>query len=272
MKRNSFTPEQQENICVLYNKENLSLEKIAEMFSCSISPIIRVLKNNSIDRRVHTRSLFDIDYFSNINSEEKAYFLGLLMADGCNYEKGFTLSLQEEDYLIIEKFKKSIKFTGKINYRKHSNPKYKNIVRIKIHSEEISKQLSKLGVVPRKSLIASYPLIEEKYDSHFIRGYFDGDGCISTYLEKNKYSTCCFSVLGAYEIINKVSEKIAINCNIPISKLRSKKGGNKNTVHLSYGGRKRVKKVLEWLYKDSNDIHIDRKFLKFKQIQSWNTK
>jgi len=54
--------------------------------------------------------------FENIDTEEKAYWLGFLMADGYNHESKtcVTLRLQEEDKEILEKFKSFLNYTGNI--------------------------------------------------------------------------------------------------------------------------------------------------------------
>ena len=188
------------------------------------------------------------------------------MADGCNYNEGFTLSLQGRDSKIIEKFKESIQFTGKINYRKHTNPKYQDIVRIKIHSDLVSKQLSKLNVIPNKSLNCNFPNISKEFHSHFIRGYFDGDGSISIYKVKNKIYTnnaCSFSIIGYINIINEIEKIIVDNCNVGFKK-KYCKNNNEKITSIKYGGRKDIMKIFNWLYKDSN-IYLERKKIKFEQ-------
>ena len=271
LKRNSLNLQEQINICNLYQNNNYSMQKIADIYSCSIKPINDILKNNKIIKRSYTRSLFNENYFEKIDSFDKAYFLGLLMADGCNYKEGFTLSLQERDYEIIELFKKYIKFTGKINYRKHTNPKYQNICRIKIHSKVISEQLSKLNVIPNKSLSCKFPNIPEEFHSHFIRGVFDGDGSISTYIQKNgiyNYKACSFSITGYKDLINDIEKILVKNCKIGFKK-KYIKNNNEKILTIKYGGKKDIIKIYNWLYKDSKELFIKRKFLKFKEIEKW---
>ena len=270
MKKEILSIIEQGNVCNLYVNDNHSLQSIANIYSCSIPVIIRILNKNGIKRRKHTRSLYNKAYFNEINSKEKAYFLGLLYADGCNYEKGITLSLQMEDYKIIETFKKSIGFTGKINYRNHTNPKYKGIVRIKIHDEHISNQLSNLGVVPRKSLVTKYPNIPKELYPHFIRGVFDGDGCISLYKVYNKYNTCQFSIMGNILFIKKIEEIINENCNFSKGYLHKNKKHDENIVSLVYSGKKKINKIIDWLYLNSDELYLERKFLKFKQVKKWD--
>ena len=53
--------------------------------------------------------------------------------------------------------------------------------KITIYGDEFISNLINKGVVPRKSLILTYPdrsILPEKFDNAFIRGYFDGDVCV----------------------------------------------------------------------------------------------
>src|SRR6478609_4633408 len=96
-KKSNFSKDQQLVICDLYINHNKSMQEIADIYSRSEFFISKILDKNNVKRRKITRSTFNLNYFDKIDSKDKAYFLGLLMADGCNYTKGFTISLQEED-------------------------------------------------------------------------------------------------------------------------------------------------------------------------------
>jgi hypothetical protein len=268
-KKSNLTKEEQFIICDYYVNHNKSMQEIADMYSRSEFFISVILEKNGIKRRKITRSTFNLDYFEKIDTKDKAYFLGLLLADGCNYNDGFTLSLQDEDYKIIELFKKYINFTGNINYRKLKNPKYKGTVRIKIHSKIIADQLSKYGVIPNKSLNTFFPNIPKELESHFIRGVFDGDGsiCICT-SKKTGYKSSHFSIIGFKAVISKIQEIMTYECDLRYTKLQNNKLHSKNTLYIKYGGYKNISKIFDWLYKDCEDLYIDRKFLKFKKIKN----
>ena len=123
---------------------------------------------------------FNESYFEKIDTFNKAYVLGLLYADGCNTRVGMALALQEEDLEIIQFVKKELCYTGSLKYVLASNPNWKNKWEIRIKSNTLSKQLDRLGCKPNKSLSISFPtFLSENLLPHFIRGYFDGDGCIS---------------------------------------------------------------------------------------------
>lgn len=114
--------------------------------------------------------------FSKIDNEDKAYWLGFIYADGyvsCNSK--FELSLAIKDLIHLEKFKKFIQFEGNI-YIDHKVGR----CRLLFQDSEIVKDLKRIGCTNKKSLTLTFPEIESSLIHHFIRGYFDGDGCINS--------------------------------------------------------------------------------------------
>lgn len=134
---------------------------------------------------------YDDSYFEKIDREDKAYWLGFLYADGCIYpikknEKikamQLDIALQDKDVDVLEKLKVSLDTNVPIK-EKVVNLKGKkhNCVRVRINNTKLCRDLISLGCTPNKSLSLKFPkdLIPKELIRHFIRGYFDGDGCIS---------------------------------------------------------------------------------------------
>ena len=143
------------------------------------------------------------DYFKYINTKTKAYWLGFLMADGCIYKgaskNSFVLqiNLKSSDKEILKRFNKSIKSTYPItDYIVKGKNKNYFAVKLKISNTEFCKNLICQGIVPKKSLICKMPNIKKELIPDFIRGYFDGDGCITK--TNNKWH---FSIIGGENIL-----------------------------------------------------------------------
>ena len=98
------------------------------------------------------------------------------------------------------------------------NPNYKIGYRLQIGSKEMFKDLTKLGLMPNKSKVVRMPHIPRKYLSHFIRGYFDGDGHVSAseYQKKDRRNKSRVIITGFtsgsrefLEDLNKVLHKFS---------------------------------------------------------------
>jgi len=194
---------------------------------------------------------FDTNYFRIIDNEEKAYWLGFIYADGNLYKSTFTMKLNKKDKEHIILFKTHIKGEQPI---KDVNI---NKAFIQITSKEIARQLNNLGVMPRKTFKIQMPVLREDLYNDFIRGYFDGDGCI--YVTK-KYHT--FSM---YTASNSFKESMK---DFFIKNLDIKLSGNKN--NLSKGKASDIVKIYHFLYDKPEIVFLDRKKEKFEKFLEYN--
>lgn len=247
-----------DRIKILYEQGNHMYE-IGNLLNLSTGTIFYHLKKqNILTRGVNTSAKtlsFNEDYFENINTEDRAYFLGLLMADGCNTRSGLSIYIAEKDAAILSVFSKCINYTGTLKFLKKRRDTQQNQIYINLHSREFSKKLSSVGIPPKKTEILEFPCIDENLIHHFIRGYFDGDGSIGTY-NNNKV----FTIAGNKSFIEKLQFILIKNCCLNKTKIKDTK--NKNIGVFSYCGNIQNNRIKEFLYKDAT-IYMERKYDKF---------
>ena len=119
---------------------------------------------------------------------EMAYVLGFFTADGCmikNRRGVHFIEFHITDKDLLEKIKKLLNSNHKITARK-INKNWETSYRLQIGSKEIFNDLIKLGLTPNKSKTVNLPKVPKKYFSHFLRGYFDGDGNVAVCRYKRK--------------------------------------------------------------------------------------
>ena len=105
------------------------------------------------------------------------------------------------------------------NHPLHYHPKT-NSVKIVLDSQEICNDILRLGGKLRKSLNVKWPNVPCEYLPDFVRGFFDGDGCV--YNSRNL--TLASIVCGSKEFITGLEN--AVRKYVPdIGKSKSKKGG-----------------------------------------------
>ena len=158
----------------LFN-QGLNTKQIAKELGVFRKTVGKYLRKNGCKYSKHNKCDITSDIFEIIDNEEKAYWLGFLYADGNVTDRGTVeLSLKLSDKKHLEKFRDFLSFKGKIytdSFR----------CRLMFKDSKISQDLIKQGCLKRKSLILQFPedtQIPDKLLSHFIRGYFDGDGHI----------------------------------------------------------------------------------------------
>lgn len=115
MTKYKFSNITQEEIIKKYQTGNFSMNSLAKLYKCDYSTISSILRRNNIEKFSHGTHIINYkleeSYFDNINTQEKAYFLGILFADGCNHsnKNQVSIALKEDDKeLLIKLFNKRI--------------------------------------------------------------------------------------------------------------------------------------------------------------------
>lgn len=265
MKYLSELRELKEKIINDYLEEKLSQRQLAKKYNTYQCSIYKILKENNIESRKNTDAnrIYNLNYnyFDIIDTPNKAYILGFLYADGTNNKKYNTikLSLQDTDKEILERIRKEIGCERPLGFydRIHKNFKHKNVYELILQNAYMCDVLEKYGMTPKKSLILQFPdWMREDLYSHFIRGYFDGDGHIGKY---GRGAHCSFvsSFDFCIGLSNYFSEKLPLARKKVIHACT-----NELTGVLTSTDKNSVKIIMDYIYKDCNDeiLFMKRKY------------
>lgn len=276
MRNGKLNLEQRQKLIHDYINSKNTLKYYSDIYNISPEAISYILKKNGCHIRQNKdnrrKFSFNYNYFDSIDCESKAYFLGLLYADGSNSKRGYVkIALQEKDCDILRSFSKEIKFTGKLKRIEYNdkNINHQNQYELRLAKRYFSDNLIRLGCYPKKSLILDFPnesQVPNNFIHHFIRGYFDGDGSVGIYSpkkypqRKNVYLRIT-STLNFCEKLKQIIDDKSIASCIVNHKC------NDITKTLTIGGVKSSKIFIDWLYKDAN-FYMKRKKEKCMQILS----
>ena len=215
------------------------------------------------------------DYFDVIDSDDKAYLIGLLVSDGnINYKKGtygFEITLQNQDKGVLEQIKKNL--DSDINIREYETKgtfpngmsKVSKVARLSIHSKKIATKLIEMNITPKKSLTTNIDfenIFSDDLIGSFLRGVYDGDGSIIPYIRKDRNEPCVIITLtGNYEFLKHIQDFLLEKWNVNSSLIDKKKPSQK-VYTLSIHGQKSCYDFLKKIYKN-NTICIERKYQKY---------
>ena len=216
---------------------------------------------------------YNKDYFQKIDSHEKAYQLGFLYADGCitrlyKNDKIKSMSLEltlcEKDKNHLEKFRDCLESNIPIHEKiVRLNDKTFKSYRLVVSCTKMCYDLINLGCTPRKTFTLSFPtedIVPKQFLSSFICGFFDGDGCIETFLNNGKLDIFVIFT-GIERMMNDIIEYLT---DLKIIRIRKPilcyDKRSKACLFRLYGDI--TKDFLDFIYGNS-PIHLDRKYQKY---------
>lgn len=211
---------------------------------------------------------YNHDFFENIDTEEKAYWLGFFYADGCVSVNERTnsgeccIKLYKGDYKHLQKFNKSLNGNIPVLFDTRIcsfNNKPQESCSIRCYSIKMANDLISHGCIPNKTFYITVPNIDKSLINHFIRGFFDGDGCICTASKKRK--TLGINFCSASEaFLSELREHLyTVGIN---SYIVDEKG---STYRLYIKGIKNVDNMWNYMF-DNATIYLDRKYIKKENL------
>ena len=263
MAKPKLTKEQKDQVVKEY-LEGISAAQISRNFQVSSQSIDSLLKRRGVPKRRRRR--VDEAYFESIDSEEKAYWLGFLFAEGSLDTKRYCLSLKlgKDEKEQVEKFQAAIKSEHPISQTSDGREAWV----IKIGSQRICNSLLAFGFGKGKTLNIRLPNIPENLKRHFIRGYFDGDGWFS-HTEKPSailgFCSCSEKIL--VDVQKWLNEQLSIESGCIVVRKRNHIPNQHDSFRLQYGGRNLVKLIGNLLYKDAS-VFIHRKKDRFDLLKA----
>jgi hypothetical protein len=260
MAERKLTDADRVEVCRRYLAGESSIE-LSRAYNVSKPWVLRCLKQGGITRRSLSLShrLYECNhqFFANISSETQAYWLGFLAADGSISHEAVTLALAAKDQDHILRFREALgsthplggyQVTGGFSGRCGGTTV---AVRLAINSPEMLVDLSRYGVVRRKTFTVHWPNLATDLLRHYLRGLFDGDGCFITHRKAIQ-----FALLGNTSLMQGCQQFLMRSCQVAQTRLFPHTSDG--IVHLRYCGRVQVRRIYDLLYEEAT-IYLPRK-------------
>lgn len=234
---------------------NVNRRRISKLLK---SQDIHIKKSDETSRKFN----FNENYFESIDTPEKAYWLGFIYADGGIRSKqkhgnqALSIMLSSIDKEHLYKLNKCLNSTYEVkDYIGSGYNEDGEFSKLVLTSQKLVDDLKKWGVVERKTKILKFPdFLDKNLLSHFIRGYMDGDGSITS-SGKEYY----LKFTGTKEFLEGINQYFEKNNKIQPSK---------SVYELEYGGNRQVERMLNLLYDNDNaTIFLDRKHDKYLEFK-----
>ena len=255
-----------DGVIKFYQEYRLSTYKIGKMYGTSAQAVYEYLKNRGINFRCKNDKSYkkyhlNENYFEHINTEDKAYFLGLFFAEG-NISREKSMAIGMCDKSIIEELRNRICIDipiVKISPN-DKNKQTKDFYQFHFVNKKIHLDLYNWGIRPNKSNLQFHiPKLQKELYPHFIRGFFDGDGTIhETRNRRSNQHGMKFGLCGNKLFLHDIRQILPIKTN------NLYKYGK---IYLLIISKFEYLEILyDWLYNNST-IYLDRKYYKWSQLR-----
>ena len=268
IRKGHLSDEQKKEAITLYQK-GMTITAVGKQLEVGKHSVRRLIKKEGLTRpqRVYQ---YDDEVFDKI-TEESAYWIGFLMADGYvrtgRYQFRLAVKLQTRDEEHLNKFRKFLKTDKPLYYEKYmANIMGQNGGELREYSsvsfccdsERMVKNLRQYGIVPRKSTKEKVVGLEDNKD--FWRGVIDGDGSFGIV---NTTRAVQLSLVGSRDLVNQFGDfaKTVVNCSmIPTFEKRTQ-----NTYRVKTSGWGNTPTLVDALYGGAS-TYLDRKYEIYKEI------
>lgn len=255
-----WSEDQKQYIKQEYVDKDRTLKSLASEFNVqpqAIRNLLRKMNVEIINKKIRNYPR-NSNYFTNIDSSEKAYWLGFMYADGTVSSKTNTIALGLKDQEHVEKFKQAIgAYNNKISVvtdNRFSQPCI--MYDFSIRDSQLHDDLIAWGCVSNKNYVEELrmPNINSEYIWDFLRGFFDGDGCITWSKNNNRYTISWTGNKYFLQDIRKLcqKDKVSIEQNVK----------SKITYQFRLSGQQDVLRILTNMYKNATiDTVLERKLI-----------
>jgi LAGLIDADG DNA endonuclease family protein len=259
-----LTPEIEQVIIARYQSGLTARAVLKQVPFKTTKTVYDVLAKHSIAKRSpHGRAdykSYNEAVFANVDTPEKAYWLGILITDGyiSDTRKGCEpqIGLQMVDRELLNKFKRFLRSSNPVQCLEKRSDRHQTMYRVTVSSRRMANDLSKYGVVPRKTFLTFLPILSHNLMPHLLRGILDGDGTVSHRWDGGVIIGFC----GSERLVTEV--RMWLICKLAVSDNKAHKNGKISFIQWSQ--RTDVRKIARYLYGGA-EVYLERKFALIKE-------
>lgn len=191
--------------------------------------------------------------FCNIDTPEKAYILGFILADGAISNDRCEVSVAIRDREVVDFIANIVGATLRedLTYDK----KNRRFPRVRL-AKKINDIKRFIGGETKKN--RHYPRVHKDFRRYLLQGFFEGDGCITWGHRKDRDRVWHkVTMKSSLSILTGLQNELLAELNIS-SKIRPVK--NENAYIIEFANRNDVVKFLSYVYPDDSFIVLKRKY------------
>jgi intein-encoded DNA endonuclease-like protein len=257
----------------LYN-EGFTQQQVVDSIGCHVNSVRRLMNEVGIHVRPKSRKYsLNTNYFNKIDSSEKAYWLGCLLADGTithnskyRTSKRLSFGLSKKDKSHVEKFRNSIMYDGPIKSIRYYDKRYQKWY-VRSQVDLCSRELCDILIIGgwnsfkltgSTAIIKTVPL---HFHKHLVRGLVDGDGSISLSSKRRKLEPLFHFTDINYKVVQWVRRYLTHELELKMPEISENGNGTKKGFHFRFSDFESVKTIVSHLYCDPPSLNRKQKIV-----------
>ena len=257
----------EEKEIIEYYLEGHSIKKTLKIFHIGEKRLRNILKNNGIKIRNAKESHplkfnYNFQFFTN-PSAELFYFLGFMGADGAiaNKSNQICLEIQDSDSEVLEKLRNAMELERPIKH--YTTARGYDNAKLYIEDKNLKNKLKEYNLIPNKTYDNSFAIpdnIPSLYFKDYLRGYFDGDGCIK---QTGPYHYLTFQIDGSLKVMKQLADNILKYVGVQVGFSSNQK--HKVVLYRITAYSEKAKQIFDYMYQNKNSIYLERKYQRYLQ-------
>jgi hypothetical protein len=258
------------------NKGSLFCAKHLGINKSTVSSVARRKKikvNRDVVSKNMSKSIIKINDYIHVSKKEISYVLGLIWTDGhisfSNNKSKTPIIKHSCVFYDSENSDNIFKSLNWRNFKSENNKSIgKNMMSISwLSSRDLGEYLISHNFKNKESGTFIYKNFEN-LTSHFLRGIFDGDGCITISKSQEKYKQTAIYFSSSkdqnWKFLTDILDSIQVKYN---SRINIDKLGKSSQIFINES--KSIFKLCDYMYKDSDGIRLERKYKKYLEFISY---
>lgn len=225
----------------------------------------RKSRHGNVNTILTKRQLEYNENFLKENSPQSTYFIGWVATDGYIDQTNNRVTLNICDKEILDNFKTILGYSGEIKVSNKRKEHHKQAYRLTLSNKELVKDFVNLGIKQRKSRTIELPKINDVNFYHFLRGAIEGDGSIIVSKSEKSPRLFVFLNSGSLKFLEQIKERVNLGNNKILT--LTYKTAHEPIYRLVWSG-KYAEELCERLYKDSDNLRLDRKYQKYLEYKT----
>lgn len=258
-----YTPEQKDSVFQLLDTGNYKHAEIADKLGMTLTEVRSIIKQRFSKEKEIIKFPNEVSDDFIENKPLFWYLVGLVTTDGHLMDRSTNIIIYQNDYYFLKSLQKLIGHSGKIRDGQSDTGR---IYSLSLLNKTFYNFLLSNGLDFDKRYSAKFIKCPNKYLPYYIRGIFDGDGCLAYRYISGRFEGKIVQITtGSLDMVNALTEFFQKQNWNPTKHDKTSVAGN-SYYDVVIADTENVLKFCEYIYSGDLTFKLERKYYKYIKL------